>query len=170
VIPGVQPEEPVKPSAPPRVVTFTITDKNGAVLFYAAMPAECSGLQDGRMVRSLQPREGGYFEEEIPREIKDPTRLANGPEISSALDGIVIETADGKWKLEQCLGGARKITETLTGHTEQPAGKDYTSENVPVSCERLVMKKEKYNGKLPEPGAEEKLGLDGARILTVRVR
>jgi hypothetical protein len=160
-------------SVPP-AASFTITDPQGTVLTHATLPASGASVSDGRMIQSLEPRQnarGPDFAEPAAPAAPDDFDAMNGQiSISSILDGVELKISDGQWTLEHSLAPARKITETLLVHTEPPSGSDDTKEKVPVSCERLVLRREKLTGTLPAPGGSAVQALDGGRTLTVRVR
>jgi hypothetical protein len=162
------------PAEAPPSASFTITSSVGAVLAWAALPATGASVGDGRMLQSLEPRVAvpeQYFQEAVPANAPDGGKSMDGlPKISSAFDGMRVSLGDGRWTLERSIAPARKITETLTLKTSQDAGGELRFESIPVSCERLVLRREKLTGMLPSPGGETTQALDGGRTLTVRVR
>jgi hypothetical protein len=163
------------PAVPvPPTVSFTITGSDGAVSRFLTLPAGTASIEDGRMVQTLEPRAVDtkfYFQETVPPDAPGGGKTMDGqPTIAMQLDGTQLNIINGQWTLEHSLVPARKITETLTAMTEQPADGDYRSENVSVSCERLVMRREKLTGPLPDPGTTTTKVLDGGRTLTVQVR
>lgn len=151
--------------------SFTVTGSDGAVLAWAALPATGASMGDGRTLQSLEPRPAGpeqYFQEAVPANAPDGGKsMDGGPHISSAFDGMRVSLKEGRWTLEHSIEPARKITETLTLKTSNDAG---GFESIPVSCERLVLRREKFTGMLPAPGGQTAQALDGGRTLTVRIR
>jgi hypothetical protein len=168
-IPGshrAEPDGSPPPVAP--VVSFTITDALGAVEEHVTLRG--SRLLSGREVQSLLLREGQLFQDsaDLPHAGK---KMLSQPGFGRMLDGVELCINAGEWSLTHSLEPARRITEHLISFTEQPvADGSQKMEDIPVACERLVIKQEKLTGKLPEPGASLEEWLDGDRTLTVRVQ
>jgi hypothetical protein len=168
-IPGshrAEPDGSPPPVAP--VVSFTITDALGAVEEHVTLRG--SRLLSGREVQSLLLREGQLFQDsaDLPHA---GMKMLSQPGFGRMLDGVELCINAGEWSLTHSLEPARRITEHLISFTEQPvADGSQKMEDIPVACERLVIKQEKLTGKLPEPGASLEEWLDGDRTLTVRVQ
>ncbi|HWB04070.1 MAG TPA: hypothetical protein VG796_13670 [Verrucomicrobiales bacterium] len=159
------------PAELPPEASFTITSANGAVLTHVTLPAVSASVGDGRMLQTVEPGGEKSFQDAVPKEPQEGRKTMDGqPDIASMLDGIEVNVSEGKWTLKHSPAPARRITETLTAMTEQPAGDNYESKPVSVSVERLVMQRETLTGTLPARGASATQALEGGRTLTVRVR